>query len=352
MTNSGDDDDWEYEYHDQETEDFYISIDFTDMPDRGDSTNASYYLVRDIGGRRSVYIHKRIIEHDVINSKANAAVGQGEAMEETVEAFGELQLLNLHTENPIATYNGQLLSLRWSSPLGTDLLFVQRPTTHEVKPVRSLPSVDLLGFASAKLIASAATLQPADHILSNTPVAQDTVVTRSQTPGERSDMNEERSHKEGSFLARLNLAKTRRGEKARLMHRQEAQNPAATVYQPESSFNSESLERPLKESSNQKRIIDSVGPHVTQDMAQSTSGDIAGMTRGRNSTDNTFAIRWSNEGQSGEGNQGESEEGEYDEVSEESEDYEDHYIYDEDIDWEGENYDEELDGEGEIDGGL
>jgi hypothetical protein len=205
------DDEWEYEYDEVETEDFYIPIDLSNVPK----------------GQKHVDSERRTGHPTLLKSRLralNAQRGQRQdaptvenastnANGEEAMTLGQAQVIGLHTENPLVMYNGQLLSLQWASTIGTDMFFAKpdADAESEENPLRSLPNVDLLAVSSAKLVARVGRLRPRDDLFDNvgevdaemnTEAAQESAATSTPPPT--------------SFLAKLNAAKAKRGDSTRL----------------------------------------------------------------------------------------------------------------------------------------
>ncbi|KAL8822671.1 MAG: hypothetical protein Q9191_006595 [Dirinaria sp. TL-2023a] len=142
------DSEWEYEYSPTETETFYVTLDVTthssslgrllkkripyekrkskavnaiaDAQENGDETEAPVVP----------------LEHDGLQLEA-ASPAQGESP-------AKVQILELHSENPLISYQGRVYSCTWSKPLGTDVLLKVpssvlqgdlRDDTDEVSPI-------------------------------------------------------------------------------------------------------------------------------------------------------------------------------------------------------------------------
>ena len=125
-------------------------------------------------------------------------------------------------------YNGQLLSCHWSSALGTDFLFQKSDpdATGEGKPLRSLPDVDLIATGSARLVARVGQLRPKDEAVERMDIGdeaeeltKDSVSNLDASNGIQGDQtgSETIGPAPSSFLAKLNAAKSKRGDESRLM---------------------------------------------------------------------------------------------------------------------------------------
>ncbi|CBX95935.1 hypothetical protein IAQ61_004758 [Plenodomus lingam] len=217
-----DDDEWEYEYDETETEDIYIPLDLSNVP----------------GVQVPLVSQGKFGHPTLLKSRLRAlTAARGQPTEFSIDipegqenaTMGEVQITGLHTTNPLVMYNGQLLSCHWTATIGTDMFFV-KPGTGVGEPLRSLPSVDLISLGSAKLIAKAARLRPRDDLFedaSNSPQTSEEAVAVNHTylpqgltskamPKETPITHQPSESASTSFLAKLNLAKEKRGEKTRL----------------------------------------------------------------------------------------------------------------------------------------
>lgn len=224
MTNT-EDDDWEYEYDENETEDFFVPLDLSNIPD------AQVPMVSQ--GRPG---HPTLLKSRL--RALNAARGQPAEIDlhstdgQEMATMGEVQIIGLHTPNPLVMYNEKLLSCQWTAIIGTDMFFV-KPTANSgtiSSSLRSLPSVDLLSLGSVKLVAKLGRLRPCDDLIYGTsdsqPATESTTVTKDiprtsitliqiTAQGTQSTAGEVHSPQTG-FLVRLNQAKLTRGESSRL----------------------------------------------------------------------------------------------------------------------------------------
>jgi hypothetical protein len=210
-----DEDEWEYEYDDNETEDFYVPIDLAHVPELQKPINA----VPKVG--HPVLLKSRLRAQNE-RREAEGSISNLSISENTT-SLGQIQLNGLHTANPLVMYNGQLLSCEWARNVGTDMFFAKPDLESDKdKALRSLPGVDLIATGSTKLVANVARLRPRDDLFDGT-----TDDEQIEQPTDTLELNQ--SAEEGqmppassSFLARLNAAKAKRGEKSRLVVAKEA----------------------------------------------------------------------------------------------------------------------------------
>ncbi|CAI6335198.1 unnamed protein product [Periconia digitata] len=227
-------DEWEYEYDEEETEDFYIPIDLSNVPELQAPTTEPKqrlghpWLLKT--KLRAFYANRK----GAANLQARTSINNPENPENH-DSMGEMQLIGLHTPNPLIMYNGQLLSCHWASAIGTDFLFTKPDSVvgDEERPLRNLPDVDLIGTSSARLVARVGQLRPKDEALermSSTRQDEQTSelrVSDSSAPDEIADEQHDAAMAGGTgeasapapstFLERLNAAKSKRGDKSRLM---------------------------------------------------------------------------------------------------------------------------------------
>lgn len=211
------DDEWEYEYDEVETEDFYIPIDLSNIP-KGQSLKDSE---RRTGHPTLLKSRLRALNAQRSQHQDASTVDNINGQEPTT--LGEAQIIGLHTENPLVMYNDQLLSLQWASTIGTDMFFAKPDAdANSEKPLRSLPNVDLLAMSSAKLVARVGRLRPRDELFdsvgdANGAAAQNAAAAQSEMNAEAQDSIEVSAPAPMSFLAKLNAAKAKRGDATRLV---------------------------------------------------------------------------------------------------------------------------------------
>jgi hypothetical protein len=64
----------------------------------------------------------------------------------------KIQILDLHTDNPLVLRDGHLFSCQWAANIGTELLFTEHNPNNEIPVLRNLPGdVDLLAASSLRL---------------------------------------------------------------------------------------------------------------------------------------------------------------------------------------------------------
>jgi hypothetical protein len=224
-----DEEEWEYEYDENETEDFYIPIDLSNVP------NAQIPLNAERRPGHPTLLKSRLRALNAARGQLPDTTGDSTATQDGTQemaSMGEVQIMGLHTSNPLMMYNGQLLSCQWTSTIGTDMFFT-RPQMDDSdlhQPLRSLPAVDLLSLGTAKLIARVGRLRPRDDLFKNDEQTQPgiaavddarqvkdaAIVPPSTAAEDPKPAFSSAMPASTDFLARLNEAKARRGETSRL----------------------------------------------------------------------------------------------------------------------------------------
>ncbi|KAI9743944.1 MAG: hypothetical protein M1818_002678 [Claussenomyces sp. TS43310] len=209
-------DEWEYEYSQTETEDYYLTIDLTtpltpsSRPSFPRTLRKSYrtkWVNPGLGqsksqaGRRTKVALPNVgeatkIPADPIMTPAPDADEENEEAEADVDGdddddmmdpdapaddavtgdardagdtgdtgeerkLEDIQILDLHSENPFVSYRGVTFSCQWAENIGTELLFAEHDSSNSLTALRPLKDgVDLLAASSARLISNPVNLVP------------------------------------------------------------------------------------------------------------------------------------------------------------------------------------------------
>ncbi|KAI9748836.1 MAG: hypothetical protein M4579_007097 [Chaenotheca gracillima] len=152
-----DESDWEYEYDTNERETFYVSLDLS-----------SSLPPLKLGRKRPADdIDSSSVEDDETRGPAstlasdlpaevsrNAGVIRDRGWRRHHPAEDHIQIMDLHSSNPIASYQNHIFSCQWSHNLGTELVFVHASDESDIKSLpmlRSTPKYNLLGSTSLRL---------------------------------------------------------------------------------------------------------------------------------------------------------------------------------------------------------
>ena len=156
------DSDWEYEYDENETEDYYFTLDIT--------THQTASFLKE-------YLSARKAQRSTSNGRKDST-RSGELTSRTTNAQAtpsdngtpqpssiasprpdrRLQALDLHTDNPLIMFDHQLYSCHWATDLGTSFN-VARPGVAE-EPLRPGRVLDVVGISQARLVGKPAIVTP------------------------------------------------------------------------------------------------------------------------------------------------------------------------------------------------
>ncbi|KAJ5545139.1 hypothetical protein N7461_007443 [Penicillium sp. DV-2018c] len=161
MLDADSDGEYEYEYSSTEKESFYLNLDLT-------AHHGAVRPPRRRPGQKSSLGDSRNLEHD--DSQSFPRDGEAYSPSDSAEAGGlppneRIQILDLHTTNPIISYYNQLFSCTWADQIGTELIFASPNTVpnadeNTIPPLHSGPSYELLAANSVKILGRKAQLAP------------------------------------------------------------------------------------------------------------------------------------------------------------------------------------------------
>ncbi|MCJ1248820.1 hypothetical protein MMC30_006040 [Trapelia coarctata] len=137
------DSDWEYEYDDVETESFYVTLDLSSAP-----------LTRASKKPRTDGANGNGKESSAPTVPTNAAAQTPQATEaiDTLDPEDRIQILDLHSSNPVISYQNHVYSCQWTSTLGTDILLTPPHLPPPFRPLHSDPGFNVLATPSIKLV--------------------------------------------------------------------------------------------------------------------------------------------------------------------------------------------------------
>lgn len=144
-------------------------------------------------------------------------------LDENDDVAQEVQIMELHTPNPVISYRGRIYQGQWSQNVGTELLLTQHEENNPLPAVQNLDGgIDVLAASSARIMVTEKVLKPRnkkamrrqrrvmfdehDYELSDDQDHPTTVVPRAE-PGASLERVEQ-----GEFLAKLIALKKSMGE--------------------------------------------------------------------------------------------------------------------------------------------
>ncbi|KAH0537113.1 hypothetical protein FGG08_006075 [Glutinoglossum americanum] len=153
----GSESEWEYEYDDNETETFYVTVELT--PGLSAPNTKLPRKPRDSHGI-----------HDADDQSAD----DGDAPPEEDDLNGveerhefeedmphRVQILDLHSLDPLISFQNRIHHCEWASSVSSSLFFTAHdPSNPSIPVVRSTPHFDLIGISSSRMTSSATHLAP------------------------------------------------------------------------------------------------------------------------------------------------------------------------------------------------
>ncbi|KAJ5875596.1 uncharacterized protein N7473_012943 [Penicillium subrubescens] len=237
-TDSGEDE-WEYEYHETETESFYLNLDLSSVhgpirPPRRRQQQEDTISSTPNPEEDGLLPSSTPLPNTLENTTTSEPFTPLETTDQEALTNERIQILGLHTCNPIVSYCDQLFSCTWADQIGTELIF-SHPDAHvhhndtsntgqgQPAPLLQGPSFELLAANSVKILGRKANItssassglvgevQTGTSTGIATPIsaddAQSTPVPATSVPRRAVQP----SH-QANFLARLQNIKAARGE--------------------------------------------------------------------------------------------------------------------------------------------
>ncbi len=136
-----------------------------------------------------------------------------------------IQILDLHTGNPLISYQNQIFSCYWTSTLGTDILLTAPVADFSHPILREKPNVSILAASTIKLMGRTAQLatrhSEGEGGQSSTPAPETPTTSGNPTDPEKATpvkiplgpLPSRARQKQASFLERLIAIKAKKGEK-------------------------------------------------------------------------------------------------------------------------------------------
>ncbi|KAK7991969.1 hypothetical protein PG988_000763 [Apiospora saccharicola] len=230
-----DDSEWEYEYSTTETETYYVTLDLsktdfiskqqkTVMNGRGGLKEKSHdeMLAIRFSEDRAKFSRDPTADDDEENAPDG---GDGEFANEgdDPDATEEVQILQLHSANPVISYRGRIYEGQWSENVGSEMILTQHNDAEPLPAIQRLDGdIDLLAVSSARIMTTEKVLKPHnekvmrrqrkimfdedDYEISDSENNQELLVPRPE-PGASRDRVEQ-----GDFLAKFIQLKKKMGE--------------------------------------------------------------------------------------------------------------------------------------------
>lgn len=189
-------DDWEYEYHDSDTESFFLNLDLSSQgPLRPRQTTTTTTTTSATTTTED--------EHETDFARPlTTTESDHHHHHHHPSNTDRLQILALHTLNPIISYQNQIFTCSWADLLGTELLFTSPqelvPSENDSVLARGR-DFDLIAANSVKILGRKANLISSSGVT----VSEPTTTTGGSSAG---------TTNQARFLDRLSAIKQDRGE--------------------------------------------------------------------------------------------------------------------------------------------
>ena len=137
---------------------FYVTVDLSSAP----STTQARKKRKTAGGR-STSTPAAAIPADVATQTPEVPPNtdrRGSTTLETPDPEERIQILEIHSKNPIISYQNQLYSCQWTSTIGTDILLSSPDLDSNFPRLRREQGFDILAATSIKLVGQPAQLIP------------------------------------------------------------------------------------------------------------------------------------------------------------------------------------------------
>jgi hypothetical protein len=143
----------------------------------------------------------------------------GSGTEGGIPADERIQILSLHTCNPVVSYYNQIFSCSWADQIGTELVFANPDTdpdmdSHPTEPLHRGPSYELIAANSAKILGRKATLASSSKgtDLEGNLKLGTSAEASSQGPAYQGVPRRAAPTQQAQFIQRLQQIKTAKGE--------------------------------------------------------------------------------------------------------------------------------------------
>ncbi|MCJ1397888.1 hypothetical protein MMC11_001084 [Xylographa trunciseda] len=148
------DSEWEYEYHDTETESFFVTLDLPSAPStkKRKRTENSTDTPTTPNNASTQIPDRDTAFPDPFGPKADLAASP--------DPENRIQILDLHTREPVISYKNQTYTCQWTSTIGTDILLTPPDPAPPFPPLYEGPGFNVLATTNIKLVGEPVQLIP------------------------------------------------------------------------------------------------------------------------------------------------------------------------------------------------
>lgn len=171
--------------------------------------------------RAKLYLNRRMSPENSDEDESMIQNNQPSPPKDTAEEADfndhQVQILELHSENPIISYKGRVYSGRWSQNVGTELLMTRHDDYNPLPALQHLDNdVDLLAASCSRITVEEMEIKPKEGVANQWRQRDANDSSKSNAPVSVVPVPERWATKEridqGNFLANLIALKKRKGE--------------------------------------------------------------------------------------------------------------------------------------------
>ncbi|MCJ1434781.1 hypothetical protein MMC27_004151 [Xylographa pallens] len=154
LAEASSDTEWEYEYHETETESFFVTLDLPSAPSTKKRKRAegSTDTPSTPNNASTQTPDRDTAPPDLSSPKADLTASP--------EPENRIQILGLHTREPVISYKNQVYACQWSSTIGTDILLTPSDPAPPLPPLYEAPGLNVLATTNIKLVGEPIQLIP------------------------------------------------------------------------------------------------------------------------------------------------------------------------------------------------
>ncbi|KAL6712832.1 hypothetical protein ACLMJK_009544 [Lecanora helva] len=228
-----DDSEWEYEYHETETEDFYVVLDLSSASKEGPQQNRKHRITNIHSTSKGGLITHLTKNTAAANPQPNVSTqqeimpdGEDSIMTRSnrdqaaaAEPQDQIQILDLHSSNPIISYQDQTYSCEWTSTIGTDVILSATNPDFPHPVLAEGEGVSIIATTGVRLLGRPAKLSARPSASARNeiddppqPLAPETSIIPTTEASPSTPPNQKPKSKQATFLSLLAAAKTEKAE--------------------------------------------------------------------------------------------------------------------------------------------
>ncbi|MCJ1477874.1 hypothetical protein MMC13_006547 [Lambiella insularis] len=149
------DSEWEYEYHATETESFFVTLALSSAPSirpKRKYKRSKHHQAAKVTPSTAIDASSQTADRPHTQDGPPEADAAQATSPSTAEPEDRIQILELHSREPIVSFQNQIYACEWTSALGTDLLLTAPDPSPPVPPLYEAPGFHVLAIPRIKLV--------------------------------------------------------------------------------------------------------------------------------------------------------------------------------------------------------